>query len=100
MLRYLTSWVRNFAASLEMSCKDAEQVHSRCCDGAAEPGWGLGLWVHHLYCKGCRVYARQVNLMRRAAKGLRERSPAVPPPAEQAMPSDVADRLRERIDPG
>lgn len=99
MLRFLTSWIRNFAESLEMSCQDAERVHSRCCDGAAEPGQSLGLWIHHLYCRGCRVYARQVNLLRIAARRLRNAGPTTPPGPPPSMPPDVADRLRQRIGP-
>ena len=99
MLRFLTSWIRNFAESLEMSCQDAERVHSRCCDGVAEPGQSLGLWIHHLYCRGCRVYARQVNLLRAAARRLRNAGPATPPSPPPSMPPDVADRLRQRIGP-
>lgn len=99
MLRFLTSWIRNFAESLEMSCQDAERVHSRCCDGVAEPGQSLGLWIHHLYCRGCRVYARQVNLLRAAARKLRPGGAIDKSTESASMPRDVAERIAKRVGP-
>jgi hypothetical protein len=76
-----------------MTCQEAERVTSHCCDG--QVGWPerAGLRVHFYYCRGCKVAARQLALLRKAASQLRDRP-------RTSMPPDVADRLRERLSRG
>lgn len=78
-----------------MDCREAEIVHSHECDGVAEPGKSAGLRVHLLICSACRAYVKQVNLIRAAAQGLRDRARGPKIPDNVSFRLDAA--LREKL---
>lgn len=52
----------------------------------------LGLAFHRLYCAPCRLYRRQLDLMRATLQRLRDTPAATPP-----MPQSMRERLRQRL---
>jgi len=54
-----------------------------------------GLAFHRLYCAPCRLYRRQLDLMREVIAQLRAAPPEAP-----AMPAALRARLRERLHQG
>ncbi|MGE3772295.1 MAG: hypothetical protein AB7I32_05180 [Gammaproteobacteria bacterium] len=52
----------------------------------------VGLALHRLYCAPCRLYRRQLDLMRAVMAGLRATPPEAPP-----MPDALRERLRQRL---
>jgi hypothetical protein len=68
---------------LSQPCEKHAEWFSRALDGPLPPGIRWGLKVHRVYCKGCKVYERQLQALRSAARALFAAT-EVPPAASSA----------------
>jgi hypothetical protein len=46
-----------------INCKQATYLSERKREGKLDVAEGLGLWIHLLYCKFCKQFVRQVELL-------------------------------------
>ncbi len=74
-----------------LTCKDASQLISERQERPLTLRERMGLRLHLLICAYCRLYERQVNLMRRALHELGRRI------QEDAASAEFPPEARERI---
>ena len=49
---------------IKISCKEASYLHEKKMDGKLNATEAFGLWVHLLYCRFCRQFVKQVELLK------------------------------------
>lgn len=76
-----------------VTCEQATTLALAAQDRTLSRGERLRLGIHRLLCAPCRIYRRQLQIMRTIGARLRE------PPATAAvtLAADVRARLRERL---
>ena len=52
---------------LFIQCKEASYLHQKKQEGQLDVPERFGLWFHLLYCKFCRQFVKQVELIESAA---------------------------------
>lgn len=50
-----------------ISCKQASYLHEKKVEGKLDSAERLGLWIHLLYCRFCRRFIKQVELLKAEA---------------------------------
>lgn len=75
-----------------LSCREAVALAHAEEDRPLTRRERLGLALHRLYCAPCRLYRRQLDLMRAVIERLRATPPDAPP-----MPAALRERLRQRL---
>jgi hypothetical protein len=58
-----------------LSCRDLTERAGDYLEGAMPPRARLGVWLHLLICRVCRLYLRQLRLIARVIGGLRRELP-------------------------
>ena len=53
-----------------ISCKQASYLHEKKREGKLDTAEGLGLFIHLLYCRFCRQFVKQVELLERSSRKL------------------------------
>lgn len=76
-----------------VTCEQATTLALAAQDRTLSRGQRLRLGIHRLLCAPCRIYRRQLQIMR--AVGARLREP--PAMATVTLAADVRARLRERL---
>lgn len=74
-----------------VNCREASRLASIAFDRALSPGERIRLGIHRALCAPCRVYKRQLQVMREVALRLRD-SPLSTDGAK--LPEDSRARLR------
>lgn len=75
-----------------MTCKDVSTLVSLGDPASWPVSRRLAVWFHLLMCRQCRAFARQVEMLARAARGASAEAAKEPPPAFEAA---IVDRLKK-----
>jgi hypothetical protein len=60
----------SFLSKIAISCKQATYLHEKRREGKLDALEGLGLWIHLLYCRFCKLFIKQVQLLETASHKL------------------------------
>lgn len=72
-----------------LRCREVVEVVS---DGKELPAWKKpSLWFHLAICSACRLYMKQVNLLKEQAKKIAHRY------EDQAAESDLVEKIKKQI---
>jgi len=74
------------------SCERASEITSASLDRRLTPTEFIGLWIHRAVCGPCRVYRRQMLMLRERVRNL-ENEPA----GDARLETSAKDRIRERL---
>jgi hypothetical protein len=77
-----------------LNCRQATRIISQSMDCKVPWHRRLAMRVHLLYCVWCRRYAAQLQILRKAAKGLNQDT-LVSSPAK--LSDEAKDRMRTRL---
>ncbi len=88
--------VRDIVRVLGMACRDHTVLLTRQVEGGLSRGEAIGLRIHVVYCRGCRRFRQQVQLLHELSRamGREERLAA----NERGMPREVRGRLRREME--
>jgi hypothetical protein len=86
-------YLRDIFRVLNLPCREHTALLSRQLDEPLAPGERLGLRLHLVYCRGCRMYRNQIVLLRSLAARLTEDLER-----GDVMPQDVRDRIARRAE--
>jgi hypothetical protein len=74
------------------SCEKASTLTSIALDRKLTVRESIGLTIHRAICGPCRLYLKQIQLLRRGAQALAE-----PAATERPLENGARDRIRERL---
>lgn len=77
-----------------LSCKETSLLLSRACDERLPWRMRLAVRLHLLYCRGCRRFEKQLQLLRSAARQFADRLDAV---SQQGMSEAARRRIRNSM---
>lgn len=75
-----------------LSCEKASTVASTALDRRLTVAEFIGLWLHRAICGPCRIYRKQLLVMRARARQLAQQTTFTEP-----MDNDAKDRIRARL---
>jgi hypothetical protein len=55
-----------------ISCKEATYLHQKKQEGKLQRMERFGMWFHLLYCKFCKLFIKQVEILETASHKLRQ----------------------------
>ena len=58
--------------TIAISCKQATCLHEKKNEGKLDAMEGFGLWVHLLYCRFCKLFIKQVEILETASHKLNQ----------------------------
>jgi hypothetical protein len=73
-----------------MSCKETARLLSESRDRKLSPRERIGLRMHVLMCRMCKVYARQLATLSRICHAAAERAP-------ECCPGELGESRKQRI---
>ncbi len=89
--------LQNLGYILRLSCEDASKLSSESLDRPLLFSERWALRLHVLGCYSCRHFQRQLELLSKAAKRLRE-STSKDDAADATLPSGLKSRLHQLVD--
>ena len=75
-----------------LSCEKASTVASTALDRRLTVAEFIGLWVHRAICGPCRIYRKQLLVMRSRAQRLAQQTTSTEP-----MDDDAKDRIPAKL---
>ena len=89
--------MREFLRLLLAPCSEISRQNSRGLDGKLPWSHRLAIRIHHLYCKACRRYARQIRFLRDAISKLDQDILPEEFPADTALPPEARQRIKRAL---
>lgn len=76
------------------NCRKATYLHEKSREGDISFGEKLGMRLHMLYCKLCRAFVKQIELIERSAKAARERDVKLDPATRGNMQRALNEQIK------
>jgi len=77
-----------------LNCRQVTRLVSKSMDGRLRWHQRLAVRIHFLYCVWCRRYAGQIQLLRKAARGLGHETEVSP----SKLSEDAKEKIQKRLE--
>jgi hypothetical protein len=80
-----------------LRCREVSKLVSESMERRLPFGLRMQVWMHLMLCRLCAGFARQVHLLRRAARQNPERLAGTPSAAEATLSPEARERIKATL---